>query len=365
MRKKYFKLPVLALALSACNSPASFDRGQMLTMTAQDFVVPAYQDVMDESEALQASVTAFCASPSASTLVNAQAAWKVAQTSVKRIEVVGFGPYLDDHLNDAMDFWPTRPSNIEKAIDDHPDATAATIEGLGSVVQGLPAMEYLLFDGTPSAILTKFAASTDGDRCDFLKAQSERLSANAEALYDAWADPVFGFYSDLSRAGDGNLPYPTVQSAVNEFVNQMGFLVEVVKDTKIGKPFGKKSGGTTLPDSVESPYSENSLNDIVDSLEGLKRFYQGSFIAGTSGSLSVYALLKTKDAYIADVIVNYIDESVQAVRDIPEPLSTSVNTYPERVETAYQRLVLLKAVIAGQMSGLLGVTPYFSDNDGD
>lgn len=362
-QKIFYSLSTLAM-MGACQNASTPDARPSLSGLTNNVILATYDDLADESQTLADTLTALCSAPSQETLDAAQEKWSDVRSLLKKVEVVSFGPYKDSDYDAKLDFWPVRTNNIEEAILQYDSFSSSTLVLLGVSVRGLPTLEYLIFGETGDADVLASLTSQDraAARCALIVAVGSDVAENTEALYQEWAATGDNFAGVFSGAGTNDL-YPTQQSAMTEAVNQMAFLVELVKDTKLGKPLGYRSGGTPQPSQAESLFSSNSVQDMVDNLEGLKSFYTGSY--GEISGSSIYHVVAQKDAYIAGVAVDYIDDAIAAVKDIPEPYTDTVVNQPATAELAYEKLSLLKALVSGPISGLLGVTPYFNDNDGD
>lgn len=344
----------------------NFDNNAMLRALVQNFILAAYQDLVNAAEQLSQDAESFCDAPDADSLTKVQDSWKTVQAKLKTVEVLGFGPFMDLQLNSLLDFWPARPDNIENAIANNTDFDQATLELLGVTLRGLPVLEYLLFpsDGDSQKILDSVTTNPNAtSRCNLLQAVALDASLNAKALFTAW-DPQGGnFSASLSDAGQGSAVYTSSQDAIATLVRNMEGLVELLKDEKIGEPLGNDSGGTPLPDLVESPYSDQSLQNLLDNLTGWQALYTGDY-SGASG-LGIKDLIASRNPELANTVQTLLDEAIQAVEAIPEPLSDAVVHQPDVVRNAEEKLGALRDAIRGPVYSILGITSVFSDNDGD
>ena len=365
--KLYATLLASLVFLGSCSggggsSVSSFDQSAMLKQLIDNVILPSYQDVSKQAQSLDASLQALCSSVNESNLLAAQEAWKNTQGALKGIEGFSFGPYKKSGLDAKMDFWPTRPDDIESTINNNPELTQEAAANLGAPVKGLPALEYLLFNpaGDNATIVS---ALSNSKRCTYLKALGQDLNANATLLYNAWAPDQGSYGLSLAMAGQGSQDYPSLNTAINDIINNMSSMIEQAKDTKLGKPLGYKDGGVPQPNSVESPYSRYSLQDLIRNFEGLQDFYLGSY-NGNSG-LSLHAFVQSKSVNLASEMEIAIAKAITALKAIPEPLSQSVVDQAALVDAAYIEIRNVQDLLRGPISSLLGVTVSFSDSDGD
>ncbi len=340
----------------------SFDQSAMLKQLVDNVILPSYQDFSNQGQNLSTSLQTLCGTVNESNLQAAQNSWKNAQGALKTIEGFSFGPYTKLGLEAKLDFWPTRPDDIETTIANNPEFNKDSVANLGAAVKGLPALEYLLFNPSGDNA-TIVSALSDSKRCAYLKALGEDVSANVTLLYNAWAPEQGSYGLSLATAGQGSQDYPSLNTAINDIINNMSSMIEQAKDTKLGKPLGYKDGGVAQPNSVESPYSHYSLQDLIRNFEGLQDFYLGSY--NGSAGLGLHHFVQSKSVNLASDMDIAIAEAITALKAIPEPLSQSVLDQHDLVDAAYVKVRNVQDLLRGPISSLLGVTVSFSDSDGD
>lgn len=323
-----------------------------------------YEDFSNQTSSLYQSIDRLCENPDNDKLTQAQSAWRDAKLSFNKTELISFGPVNRQEYIGHFNFWPTRIGDIETAIRNNNEFTLEIFDNLSGRIRGLPALEYLLFgeNNDNDEILNNLEAK----RCSFIKFSAKRLELDAIAVASAWSANGENFSEEFSNAGQGSESFETISSAINEIVNQMGSLIEIVKDNKLSKPLGLSSGGSenrTLLESYRSGYSQES---ILSNLNGLKEFYTGSFQNDGSTS-SFYSYVNFRNTGLANEIADLIDRSIDQASLISTPLSQNIelqNTQ-NQIELAIDSLRDLQNLISGQLSSELGVTIFFNDNDGD
>lgn len=373
MKKRYYLsiLSLLTLSLfcvycgsgqGTSSSVAQVDATEVFSDLTQNLILPTYQSFQNSTDELESATIQFCANPNESNLSAARQAWVEAQNELGKTSVFTFGPYEESGIMSAVNFWPTRTGSIETNLIGAAQFSVSDIDSFGAGEKGLPAIEYLLFGSRNlnQDVLDLLSADQNAStRCDYLKSLTQDLNNKSSQLYQLWDPDSGNFSKEFEKAGKGSDFFPNVIDAITEIVNRQGAIVEIVRDMKIGKPLGKRSGGVTRPNQVQSPYSQNSLKAIIANVEGLQDFYRGK------NGMGFYHLLKSKDADAAEELDTLLVESLETLRNIPEPLSVAVDQNPSRVEAAYDKLGELKRLYSGQVSSLFGVVPFFSDNDGD
>lgn len=352
--------------LVACTSyEATVDRNQVLSDLAGPVMSQTYQDFAAESVKLSQQLDQLCAAPSSETLEQARGAWRSARAPWKQAEAWGFGPVKDLRIRSDVDWFPREDGQLEALIQGSEPITLEMLELQGAGARGMLALEYVLFSlETPDPTLRLL--STDGQavrRCELLKGLGVIQVGAAQALADAWDEG--GFASALATAGQGSTVYAATQTALDEVVNGLIFVLEDVADERLGLPLGLKDGGTPHPEHVQADRSGDALRDIESTLLGFQRVYEGAADEGGQVRLGLTDLVLSRKPVIDEGVRAELQAALDAVRAIPGPLQDAVVSDPARVQAAYDALKVLHARLSADVTALLGVTLTFNDNDGD
>ena len=127
-------------------------------------------------------------------------------------------------------------------------------------------------------------------------------------------------------------------------------------------PSGTRSGGSPLPDIIESRFSGRSLEDARDALKGVKAVWRGQ---ADTEELGIVDLLAERDSALVQRIDNFLNASANQLATIPEPLSTTINDARDTIPPVQETLRALQVAIQVELAQRLGVTVAFNDNDGD
>ncbi|WP_394848093.1 imelysin family protein [Pendulispora brunnea] len=367
-RSAYF---ALALMLSACGSSGSGNNSNtppaetkpVLADLTNDVILPTYRTLDTEAGNLRDAAEALRTAPSADTLAKTQAAWRAARKSWRKSDAFRFGPVEAKEITAAVDFWPARPATIETLLSGTDAITPEWFEKLGANVKGFMALEYLLFDnagaGDPG-ILTKLTSDAGAERRRlYVATAAANLKAKTEELYKSWDPAGENFAAQVTTAGSGSASYPSAKAAVDQLVNKAVFAGDAVAGNKIAKPFGKKNGGAVQPDLEETPRSDNSLADMLATLEGVQAVYDG-----TNGK-GITDLVKAKNAALDDRMHAALTDAQAKVQAVPAPFRTSLTAQAAAVDASYEAVRGMKNLMGTEVAGALGTTLQFNDNDGD
>jgi predicted lipoprotein len=113
----------------------------------RDWMVPAAAHFARDSARLTPALQALCDAPADradASLRQARQRWQAALSSWERLSTVAIGPLIERRSQRQIDFTPTRPHLIEKAVRSMATG-AADMELIGTPAKGLPALEWLLW----------------------------------------------------------------------------------------------------------------------------------------------------------------------------------------------------------------------------
>lgn len=344
---------VCACSDSGARGPS---RGSVVADLVRDVALPHHEALGSSTAALPAAFD-LCAAPTNATIASAQDAWRLAASDWAGVEAFFYGPAMDDHVDAAVWFWPTRPEMLEDVIAGDAPIDAALVDGLGAASKGLPAIEAQLFDPAGGDVLARFAPAVPvaARRCALVHELAIDVDEHAGALVDAWTS---GYADDL--ADPPNARYDDDRAALDEIVNGIIGLLQRVHDQKIGIPFGGKTNGTPQPDLVESRYSDESLAAITTNLATVRALY-----LGVDDGLGLQDLVVARAPMLDESIRTALDEADAAVAAIPPPLRVAVGESFVPVQNAIDAVKQLRRLFTADLAQQLGVTVTISDNDGD
>jgi predicted lipoprotein len=347
---------VLATACSDAQSSGP-SRAAVVSDLVHEVMLPS-QHALAGSTAMLPAALDLCAAPTAEAIAEAQRRWREDARAFTATEAFAYGPAMEQHLDAQLWFWPTRPETVDDIVAGTATIDAAFVDGLGTASKGLPAIEAQLFDAD---VLARFdtADPAGARRCAFVHELALDAAEQAAALDQAWAASSDGFGELLANPGGDNPRYPDEQSALDELVNGIIVVLQVVDDTKLGKPLGVKTGGTPLPELVEARYSDASLDTIAANLAGVRALY-----VGVDG-LALDDLIIARAPMLDETINQQLDDAYAAIAAVPPPLDTAIVEHPFEVQLAIDAVKALRRSFSADLAQQLGITVTLSDNDGD
>jgi len=351
---------LVALLLASCGGGSGSSPGPrrlMLTALATEIVVPAYERLAADADALVAEVGVLAADPTLTTLQQAQSAWRTTRQSWKATAAFELGPAAELRTRNLVDWFPVRTDRIERAIVDNPDADSAAIDALGANVKGLLALEYLLFDADGDDEATVAHLAGDTRRRQFAQALAQNVREQFVQLLAAWAPTGGNYAGQLAAAGLAGSRVPSVQTAVDDLVNRLIVLCGDVAGRELLGPLGDDAA-TSRPDLIATARSDNGPDDIAAELESVRRVYLDP---STSLSSIVNEVAPSTDLAVRDSLIS-TDRTVAA---LPRPLAEAIVTRRAAVEAAARRFNELRGRIELDVVSALGTTLRFNPGDGD
>lgn len=215
-------LVVLSLAGSAAaQETPSPDLAGFVRRATEGVIVPRFTALESTAGRLSDSLDAFCAAPSESG--RGAVAEAFAETTIAWARVLTFPlePLLVDNRRERFFLWPDPRGVTLRQIQpivagrDASVTDVTTLRGKSVAVQGLGALEYLLYGAGSEAIL---AGGEDGVfRCRYAVAIGDNLVEIAAAMA-AELDPSGEFIGLFLNPGADNPLYPTIDSTMIDVI---------------------------------------------------------------------------------------------------------------------------------------------------
>jgi uncharacterized protein len=347
-----------------------YSPAQVLQGLHQHSSLPAAQRFAKDAQALTTALQTGCTSNGAD-LTSARALWVSASQSWEQLSTVAIGPVLARRSQRQIDFSPTRPALIAKAMQAAPQ-DAAAMERIGSPAKGLPALEWLLWTQpiAPNTAACKYAVQVAQD-----------VQREALALQSA--------YEALANTDWPELASDSAGTQLAEWVNQWLGGMERLYWAQMEKPL--RASGTldrpTVRKTAENKTAENKSAKPPALLSDWPRSASGNTVASWSAqwavlrSMAVFSAsglaqapqpgqnLVSLESYLrskghnpqADALVKAVERADALLRNLSKNRSLDKG---QVLQTA-RAMAAVKTVVAQQVAPVLDITLGFSDADGD
>jgi predicted lipoprotein len=307
---------------------------QWTTPRAEEFaaqartLVPALRGLCDVAPARAAAP-----------LRDARDRWRSTTTAWERLSAVAVGPLIERRSLRQIDFTPTRPRLIEKAIAAEP-RDAAAMERVGTPAKGLPALEWLLW--------TKPVAPRS-PACRYAVTVAEEVEREAAALETA--------FRELAARSAEDWDDTAAVDGMNEFVNQWVGGIERLRWPHMEKPIRSNSRGE-LPRAA-SGTTAASWAAHWQAVRALAVFQGQAAPVPGAGLVPIETYLRGRG------LNPLADKLVQTVRTVDSQVKSATPSSSAKVLRAARELATLKRLAEDELAPALEVSIGFSDADGD
>jgi uncharacterized protein len=348
-------LCLMSLSVEAGPYSASIER--FIT----DFARPVYGDLSAAAIKVERQVETLCKAPDDKNLTLAQQAFKDLAGLWARAEVVRFGPVRDENRLERILFWPDPRSRGLKQVQRRlskfePEFTADTMPGKSVAVQGLSALEFILF-GYEGARAENFGHNKM--TCQMSVAISTNLVRITSDLKTAWGDPD-GYTQKLQQFGPQNPLFNSDKEVMQALLRSLSEQLQIMELSKLSALLGKS---VQKPRSKRAVFwrSHGSLSNLQGNLQA---------VLDISQSLKLDDLLPEDEVgldnslrFEARQVSSTLNELIEKGQDLASLLSDP---------TDYERIAYLKFplqgmgdILANQYPQALGLQLGFNSLDGD
>ena len=359
MRRRLF-LPALLISLAAVASPcaaAPVKASDVVGAAIDGFVRPAYKELHARAADLGKAVTALCETPSLVTLEAARARFSDTLTAWSTVEIITFGPIREENRLERVLFWPDRKGiglkQVQAALagKDETAADVATLAGKSVAMQGLGALEFILY-GTGAEALV----AGDAYRCRYGAAVTANIETIAAKVSAAWEDKN-GFAALWADPGPDNAVYRSGNEAVTELVSVFINELEMVRDVRL-KGFLGATAEADKPKQAIYWRSHNTAASLAANLDGVDRLFAVSKIGDA---------LSPETRWMADSTRIQLANGIADARAVTGPIDEALADPARREKLEHFALVTssLSALIGTRMTAEFGLTAGFSSLDGD
>jgi predicted lipoprotein len=333
---------LLAVA-SAHTARAEVDHGALARGALEAYIRPGYARFAEAASALDRATEALCKNPSPAALDDDRGAFAAAVEAWSHVEPIRFGPAAKERRFERLFYWPDpkgvggRQVREALAKKDASVTDPATLAGKSVALQGLPALEDLLYgDGSDGL------AAPGGDavfRCRFAAAIAENVDSLGREIVAAWADGAPDLEAYLEPGG-ANGTYRSAKEVSLDLFKTLTAGIEWVRDQKLGKPLGAN------PDEARpklAPFSRSgsSFRNMAGNLEGARDLFKA---AGFD------QIVHTESAGVEDSIVFDLNHAIEVLRGMKIPVAEAVRSEKERAKLEALRVSLKSAAgTAGEM----------------
>ncbi|WP_424939206.1 imelysin family protein [Aliiroseovarius sp. S253] len=294
----------------------------------------------NESATLAQTAVDFCDGGAREPVIDALEATWLAWAP---LDAYQFGPIEQQAAALTVNFFPDKKNFTGRALHQHlkrPEAEQddpAIVASSSAALQGLPAIERLLFEDLPT--------------CPSLVGVTGNLAHMAQNLYDGWF--AANGWADLARgAGPDNPVYLADTEFTKQIYTAIDFSILRLKEHRLARPLGTYE--RAFPKRAEAWRSGLTNQIMISQLEGIIALVDQGFADAVSKPARVEAL-KT------------LEELRTRIDSIGAPLAVAVEDplMRVRIEGIMSKLDYLQTQMDEDLGRDLSVQSGFSAGDGD
>ncbi|QGE81731.1 imelysin family protein [Bordetella holmesii] len=355
------KSPLFVLAGVLCSVPAwaapPSDLGQRL---AEGYARPAMATLDDSARSMHHELQAWCKTPSQAGTEKVSAAFATLARAWSAVAFLRFGPLVDNNRFERLYFWPdTRgvmPRQLHSALAAADSAVLAEggWAGRSVAIQGLPALEYLLY-GDPALLrASEPQAAVSQYACAYATAVAGNIHDVAAQLRQAWsAQAQFG--RQFTAPAQDNDLYRGSEEVAAEAMKALSTGLQFARDVNLLPVLGADAQAAR-PKRAAFWRSGQTGATLAASLNGLLAFYQAGGYVFATGSQG-----------LADTLTHELKQAAALVASVPASAEAAFTQAQSREALVLAAMVIKNAkdVVDQDIAPALGVTIGFNALDGD
>ena len=228
------------------------DHAAIARAALTEVIRPGYAAFGEATSALSGKVDTLCKQPSDVALKEARNAFATTVDAWSKVEIFRFGPINEDHRFDRLFYWPDPKGIGLKQVQDALAHQAATLpyelSKKSVALQGLPALEYLLY-GDRADALAKGHQAVDGTqslaqiedeasfRCSFANSVATNVDRIAKNVIEGWCEGS-AYEKAFLTPSAGDSAYHAPKEVTLELYKAFATGIELIRDQKLAKALG-------------------------------------------------------------------------------------------------------------------------------
>jgi predicted lipoprotein len=330
------------------------DYARVVEHAVTQYIVPAYTSLDAATGELVTSVADFCDGPNPANETAVRAAFGGTIRAWADVDFLRFGPMAQEGRYERFAFFPDVHGTGARQIrgflvsQDETLLKPGALVAQSAAVQGLPALESLLFAGKEALLQP---APPEPFRCSLAVAVAKNMEAIADEALAGWQGDK-SWASLIEVPGPDNPVYRTHAEAMTEILKAILTGIEQVRDQRLLPALYSKASS--------APYnaSHQALAYMGASAEALQRFVDAS------GILDLLPASQASYGSSADFEFSNLQRGLAGAGT---DLGAALGDPQLRSKLSYSAIVLksLRDLFERHVAVWAGLTPGFNSLDGD
>ncbi|MCB5363406.1 imelysin family protein [Pusillimonas sp. CC-YST705] len=238
------------------------------------YIAPAVHEFKRSADAMSQALKQMCQDPSSWQAQRLETDFRALVAAWSRIAFLRFGPLVQDNRFERVLFWPDPRGVMLRQIRPLLQGTQdlQDLRTHSVAVQGLPALEYVLF-GEP-ALLAEGANAGHEAPCAYAQAVAANLAQVADALWQAW-QPTGAYAKDFAFPDERNEVYRNEHEVLAEAIKALSTGLRFEADVKLRTALGAQQD-KARPKGLPFWRSGMALFAIAEAAQGLAGFHEAA-----------------------------------------------------------------------------------------
>jgi len=335
------------------------DYAHVVDQAVNKYIVPAYAAFDVATGQLAGAVEDFCAGPTPPKETAVRTDFGETVRAWAHVDFLHFGPMAQEGRYERFAFFPDVHGTGARQIrgflvsEDEALLKRGALASQSAAVQGLPALESLLFVGNEALLQP---APPKPFRCALAVAVAKNMQAIADEALGGWQGDK-SWASLMEMPGADNPVYRTHAEAMTEILKAILTGLEQVRDQRLLAALG---GSPEYSKASRAPYnpSRQALGYMAASADALQRF------SDVSGILDLLPASQSSYGSSADFEFDNLKHGLAAAGS---DLGAALANPRLRSKLSYSAVVLksLRDLFERHVAVWAGLTPGFNSLDGD
>ena len=328
--------------------------GAVTERAVDGYIVPAYESLAKATAALSAAVTASVASAPVSPDAATAVAFAAVVTAFAKVDFLRFGPMAEQGRLERFSYFPDRHGTGARqlrrmlATPDPAQLAPGAVAKLSAAVQGLPALESLIF-----------AAASDSEtrayRWSLAAAIAGNLDEIARATLAGWTG-ADGWRTRMLQPGGANVVYRDAEEPVIELLKAITTGLLQIRDQRLLPALGE-SFAAAKPARAAFVPSGNALAYLAAS---------GAAIDGLARTADLFSLTPTEAPLLsAESNAGFAAYQAGIAANASWQAAFATETGYQHLRSAFEALKPVEDLYSFRFPSEAGISPGFNALDGD
>ncbi len=311
----------------------------------KDFIIPLYTNSTAQSKALAEQAIKLCqgGALSAEQVGELRKQWLMVAKAWAKAEAINYGPAYENMNHLYINYFPDERGLVHKSVNrliaDSPDLKPEQFADESAIVQGIPALEDVLFSND----------TLDKAQCNYLISATHELNRKFTDISNQW-----------QKNGDSLLDTANPATGMNQFFNGLLFHIENLKSTGLDKPLALKSHKKGHLPAHKAGQSRAIIEEKLASLQ--EALTDKQLVALINDSESGKENGKEDGKKVLQQLEVTLKDTKAQLQTLPEDIGKADKAEQTKL---YDNLTTLTKQLKRGIMPLLGVQLGFNSTDGD